>query len=105
MEDVCLLDSATTHTILCGKHFLSNVTLSKANVYTISGPVGIIDGSENATIVLPNGTTLHIKDALLSSRSKRNLLSFKYVRHNGYHLETIYEQNKECLCITSYKTS
>ncbi|XP_017982368.1 PREDICTED: uncharacterized protein LOC108663281 [Theobroma cacao] len=66
-------------------------------------PVGIIDGLGNATIVLPNGTTLHIEDALLSSRSKKNLLSYKDVRRTGHHLETIDEQNKEFLCITSYK--
>ena len=52
---------------------------------------------------LPNGTTLHLKDALLSSRSKRNLFNFKDVWQNGYHLETIYENDKDCLCITSYK--
>jgi len=102
-EDICLLDSATTHTILCGKHFFSNVTLRKANIQTISGPVNIIDGYGITTVILPNGTTLYLEDALLSGRSKRNLLSYKDVRRNGYHLETVNEQNKEFLCITSYK--
>ena len=65
-DDVCLLDSATTHTILRSKDFFSSVTLCKANVNTISGPANIIDGYGNATIVLPNGTVLHLEDALLS---------------------------------------
>ena len=102
-EDVCLLDSASTHTIFCSRHFFSSMTLRKTHVHTISGPIPIIDGFGNATIVLPKGTILHIENAFLSSRSKRNLLSFKYVRRNGYHIETIYEKNKEYIGITSYK--
>ena len=50
---------------------------SKENVNTISGPVETIKGSENAMIILPNCTTLYLEDALLSNRSKRNLLTFK----------------------------
>ena len=102
-EDVCLLDSASTHTIFRSRHFFSSMTLHKTHVHTISGPIPIIDGFGNATIVLPKGTILHIENAFLSSRSKRNLLSFKDVRRDGYHVETIYEQNKEYIGITSYK--
>ena len=79
------------------------MTLRKIHVHTISGLIPIIDGFGNATIVLPKGTILHIENAFLSSRSKMNLLRFKDVRRNGYHVETIYEQNKEYIGITSYK--
>ena len=79
------------------------MTLRKVNVHTISGPVKMIDGSGNATIMLSNGTILHIEDALLSTKIKRNLLSFKDVRRNGYNLETIIEADIDCLCIISYK--
>ena len=79
------------------------MTLRKTNVHTISSPVEMIDGSGNATIILPNGITLHIEDALLSTKMKRNLLSFKDVRHNGYHLETIIEDDIDYLCIISCK--
>ncbi|KAK2632949.1 hypothetical protein EUGRSUZ_L00837 [Eucalyptus grandis] len=65
-EDACLLDSATTHTIFCSRHFFSSMTLRKAQIHTISGPVPIIDGFGNATIILPNGTILHIENAFLS---------------------------------------
>ena len=102
-KNACLLDCATTHTILTGKYYFSNLTMHKANVHTISSPAEIIDGSRNTTIILPNGTTLHIEDALLITRSKRNILSFKDVRCNGYQLETIYENNNDYLYITSYK--
>ena len=49
----------------------------------------------------PNGTRFHINDALYSSKSTRILLSFKDIRINRYHIETNYEDNTECLCITS----
>ena len=78
------------------------MTLRKTHVHTKSGPIPIIDGFGNATIVFPKGTILHIENAFLSSRSKRNLLSFKDVHRNGY-VETIYEQNKEYISIPSYK--
>ena len=43
-EDVCLLDSASTHTIFRSRHFFSSMTLRKTHVHTISGPIPIIDG-------------------------------------------------------------
>ena len=92
-----------THTILNGKYYFFSLTLRKTNVHTVSSPIEIINDSVNATIMLPNGATFHIENALLSTRSKRNLLRFKDVRRNGYQLETIYENNNDCLCITSYK--
>ena len=49
----------------------------KVSVNTISSPVEIIDIIGNATIILPNDTTLHLENALSNRRSKRNLLSFK----------------------------
>ena len=102
-EDVYLLDNATTPSILKDKNYFSTMTLRKTNIHTISGPVEMINGFGNATIMLPNGTILHIKDALLSTKTKRNLLSFKDVRRNGYYLQTIIEADINCLCIISYK--
>ena len=87
--DACLADYATTHTILRDKKYFSNFTLAQSNVHTISGPVNLIKGSEKATIILPKGTKLQIKDALYSNKSSRNLLSFKYIFRNGYHIETM----------------
>ena len=98
-----MLDSATTHSILKDKNYFSTMTLRKVNVHTISGPIEMIDGSGNATIMLPNGIILHIENALLSTKIKRNLLSFKNVRRNGYHLETINDNDIDCLYIISYK--
>ena len=53
--------------------------------------------------MLSNGTILTIKEALYSPRSGRTLLSFKDIRDNTYHLETIEDHGSEFLCITSYE--
>ena len=99
--DACLADCATTHTILRDKKYFSNFTLAQSNVNTISRPVDLIIGSGQATIILPKGTTLQIEDTLYSNKSSRNLLSFKDIRRNGYHIETMNHDENKYLLITS----
>ena len=99
--DACLADYATTHTILLDKKYFSNFTLAQSNVHTISGPVDMIKGSRIATIILPKGTKFQIEDALYSNKSSRNLLSFKDIHRNGYHIETMNHDENEYLLITS----
>ena len=62
---------------------------------TISGTTKLIEGYGKAQIILLNGTKLAIHDALYSSISRRNLISFKDVRQNGYDLETMTENRNE----------
>ena len=102
-EDACLVDCATIHTILCDKKYFSNLNLVPFNVQTISGIVNLIKGSERATIVLPNGTKFQIDNALYSNKSNQNLLSFKDIRQNGYHIETMNHNGNEYLLITRQK--
>ena len=100
-EDTCLVDCATTHTILRDKIYFSDLTLVKSNVNTISVPIDLIQGSGRATIILPNGTKIHINDALYLAKSNRNLLSFNDIRRNEYHIETMNNGSNEYLLITS----
>ncbi|GAV77130.1 hypothetical protein CFOL_v3_20602, partial [Cephalotus follicularis] len=72
----------------------------KANVETISGTSDLIEGYGMTNFVLSNGTQMSITDALYSTKSRRDLLSFKDIRRNGYHIETINENGKEHLYIT-----
>ena len=51
--------------------------------------------------MFPKGTKICIDDVLYSSKSRRNLLSFKDIRGNGYHIETNNEGSEEYLYITS----
>ena len=99
-EDICLIDSGTTHAIFKDMKYFSHLLKRKASVTTISGNSKLIEGSGRATIFLPKGTKLVIEDALFSSKSPRNLLSFKDIRRNGYHVETLNEMNIEYLGIT-----
>ena len=99
--DICLADCATTYSILQQKKYFSQLTLAPSNVTTISGPVNLIEGSSRATIILPGGTILHLQDAFYSTQSKRNLLSFKDIRRNGYHLGTMSDETIEFLLITA----
>ena len=92
-EEICLVDSATTHTILKDKKYFTYLVIQEANVSTISGSTNLIEGSGRATLLLHGGTQLYIDDALYSSKSQRNLLSFKDIRRNGYHVETTNEEN------------
>ncbi|TYG41555.1 hypothetical protein ES288_D12G184800v1, partial [Gossypium darwinii] len=72
---------------------IPHLTTSNENVNIISGNAKLIEGSGTATILLPQWTIFIINDALFSSKSWRNLLSFKYIYRNGYHIETINEKS------------
>ena len=100
-DDVCLVDCATTHTILRDKGYFLELTLIKVNVSTISGTTNLVEGSGKANITLQNGTRFHINDALYSSKSRRNLLNFKDIRRNRYHIETMNKDNVEYIYSTS----
>ena len=99
--NACLANYVTTHTILRDKRYFIDLTLLDANVSTISCIAKLIEGSERANIMIPNGTRFHINDALYFSKSTRNLLSFKDIRKNGYYIKIMNEGNIECLYITS----
>ena len=55
--------------------------------------------------MLPKCTKFCIDDALCSSKSRRNLLSFKDIHNNGYYIETDNEGSEEYLYITSIVSS
>ena len=57
-RDICLADSATTHTILRNQKDFLNLTLLKANVNTISGLTDLIESSVRAMILIPNNTKI-----------------------------------------------
>ena len=85
--DICLANSVTTHTILRHIQYFSNMRMMKAKVNIISGSTDFIEGSRRANVMLPNGTRFIIDNALFSTKSRRNLLSFKDIQLNRYHIE------------------
>jgi len=105
MMMICLIDSATTHTIIKSNEFFSCLVMREVNVSIISGIINIIKGSRRAIVLLPRGTRLHIKNAFYSPKSNRNLLSFKDIHLNGYHIETNNEGDIEYLYITRIESN
>jgi GAG-pre-integrase domain len=103
IRDECLVDSETTNTILKNNKYFSQLSPVETHVNAISDISNLIEDSGRACILLPEGTKLIINDALYSSKSRRNLLSFKDIRRNGYHIKTMTENNIEYLQITTIK--
>jgi hypothetical protein len=104
-EDLCLANSVTMHIILKEKKYFEYLTLIKANVTIISGSIDKIKGSRRVNILLPNNTKQGIKDALYSHEFRRNLLGFKDIHANDYHIKIIDEDGKEYLYIISHISS
>ncbi|TYG80371.1 hypothetical protein ES288_D02G210900v1, partial [Gossypium darwinii] len=75
--------------------------ISDGHVNTISGSSKLIEGFGRAIILLPKGTKFVINDAIHFIKSQRNLLSFKDIHLNGYHIDTMNEKNIEYLYITN----
>ena len=66
IEDIlCLVDSATTHTILKNKKFFHTLIEKRGSVTTIANDNVLIVGFERVSLILPMGTKLIIDDALL----------------------------------------
>ena len=100
--EICLVDSGTTNTIRRETKNFQTLTKKNGNFMTIAGSNAHIVGTGSATLVLPMGTQIFVKDALLYPDSKRTLLSFKDIRSNGFHVETEIEQGTEYLLITKF---
>jgi hypothetical protein len=94
-EDICLANNATIHTFFNDKNnIFSYLVMQESNVSIISGCIKFVEGSGRTTLLLHGGTQIYIDKALYYSKSQRNLLSFKDIRRNGYHVETT---NKKCI--------
>ena len=100
-DDICLVDYETIHIILQDKRYFLNLTLTNANVSTIYGTTNLIEGFGITNIMLQKRTRFHINDASYFSKSTRNLLGFKDICKNGYHIENMNEGNTKCLYNTS----
>jgi hypothetical protein len=64
-EEMCLVDSCITNTILRETKYFQTLTKRTRNILTITGRDACIVGSGIATIILSMGTQVTIKNALL----------------------------------------
>jgi hypothetical protein len=99
-EEMCLVDSCTTNSILKKTKYFQNLTKRTGNILTIVECDASIVGSGKVTITLPMGTQITIKNALLYPDSTCTLLSYRDIRKNGLHVITHEENNEEFLLIT-----
>ena len=99
---LCLIDCASTHTILCHKEFFHHIKdQAPFDIKTIAGSC-IGQGRGPASIQLPSGVCLEIHDAIYAPTSLRNLLAFADVRRNGYHLMTWEQDGKETMRVVKH---
>jgi Pol polyprotein, beta-barrel domain len=99
-EEMCLVDSCTTNSILRETKYFQTLKKSQGNVLTIAGRDAMIVGSGRAIITLPMGTQIIIEDALLYPDSTRTLLSYRDIRQNGFYIKTHDDNKEEYLLIT-----
>jgi hypothetical protein len=99
-EEMCLVDSCTTNTILRETKYFQTLTKMMGNILTIAGRDACIVGSKKATIILSMGTQVIIENALLYPNFTRTLLSYRDICKNGLHIVTHEENNEESLLIT-----
>jgi hypothetical protein len=99
-EEMCLMDSCTTHTILREIKYFQILTKRMRNILTIVRCNTCIVGSGKATIIVPIGTQVTIENVLLYPDSMRTMLSYRDIHKNGVHIVTHEENNKEYLFIT-----
>lgn len=85
-----IVDSGTTNTILKDPSLFTNLTNIEIPIHTI-GSASTAIGHGPATVFLPNGTVLQIKNAIFMPDAKRNLLSFIDFKNNGYILCTNFD--------------
>jgi hypothetical protein len=98
-EEMCLVDSCTTNSILRKTKYFQTLTRRTKNILTIAEHNTNIVGSVRATIILPISVQVTIENALLYHNSTRTLLSYKYIYKNGFHVITHEENNEEFLHI------
>jgi transposase InsO family protein len=85
LSSIC--DSGTTHTIVNDSRHFTKLIKEKLSIRTI-GSTSNAKGHGPAILSLPNGTVLHVKDAIYMPASKRNLISFADIKSCGFNIST-----------------
>jgi hypothetical protein len=83
------------------KKYFQYLILNKASVNTISGSSNLIEGSGRTNIILSKEKKNELTMLCILLNLEENLISFKDIRLNGYHVETTNEDSDKYLYITS----
>ena len=76
-EVMYVFPTVQLHTIFQDKRYFLDLTLTNANVSTISATANLIEGFGRANIMLQNGSKFYINGALYSSKSTRKCSASK----------------------------
>jgi hypothetical protein len=98
-EEMCLVHSCTTNSILRETKYFQTLTQRPVNVLTAERDATIV-GSGRATITFLNGTQVTIDDDLLYPDCNRTLINFRYIRKSELHVCTHDDNKEEFLLIT-----
>jgi hypothetical protein len=93
-EEMCLMDSCITNTILSDSKYFQILPKRMGNNLTIIGRDACIVSSGKATIILPMSTQVIIENVLLYLDSTHILVSYRDISKNMLHV-VIYEENNE----------
>jgi hypothetical protein len=99
-EEMCLVDSCTTNSILRKTKYFHALTNRVWNILIIAGRDASILGYGKTTITLPMSTQIIIENALLYPDLTCTILSYRHIRKNGLHVITHEANNEEFLLIT-----
>ena len=77
LTNYCLVDNATTHTIVQDACFFVHILPYDSLVHTISGTSNLIVGSCLANLEFPDRARITIDDDIYSPRSRRILLELQ----------------------------
>jgi hypothetical protein len=100
MEEMCLVDSCTSNSILKETKYFQTLTRRSENVLIIARRDATIVGSGWAAITFPNGTQVTTENDLLYFDSTHTLISFRDIRKSGLHVCTHEDNKEEFLLIT-----
>jgi hypothetical protein len=98
-KETCLVDSCTTNFVLRKTKYFQTLTWRIENILNIARRDTNIVGYGRATIVLPMGRQVTIKNVLLYPDFTRTLLSYRDIHKNGLHVITHEENNEKFLHI------
>jgi hypothetical protein len=99
-EEICLVGSCTTNTILREVRYFQTLTKREGMVLTITRRDAIIVGSGKATVTLQMGIQIKIEEVLLYPDSTRTPLSYSDIWKNRIHVETHEESKEDFLIFT-----
>ena len=102
-DEITLLDSASTHTILRSREFFDfpaeNMTWKNTHVTTIAGCKNLTFLEGDATIWLPGNHPVKCKDAMYAPNAPRSLICYQDLRANDIHISTKLVKDEEALAL------